>query len=137
MLEPRQPSLDLTGLLGGHLFVHGEDGDGWSEPRTEWFACSCNRSQYAFWVQESPDLPGLREFHADRPVHEQSHTAHLAQVMTSILEQAWDAGRDAGELQASKPTRIDLAGDKNPYRGQPSLTIIEVHYPTEPSRKHP
>mgnify|MGYP003305347640 FL=1 len=129
MLEPRHSSLELAGLLGGHLFVHGKDGNGWSEPRTEWFACSCNRSQYAFWVQENPDLPGQREFHADRPVHEQSHTAHLAQVITSILEQAWDAGRDAGELQASKPTRIDLAGDKNPYRGRRPLNIIEVRYP--------
>ena len=127
--EAALPSGLVAGLLGEHLFTHIREGDGVTEQPFETFGCSCGNAHYALWVQEHPGLPGHLEFLVDRPVHEQTHAGHLAHVLQRALELAWDAGRAAGEAAARQPTRIDLAGDKNPHRSPPAPAITEVRYP--------
>lgn len=116
-------------VLAAHTFVHGVEGDGWTERRQEHYCCSCGQMAYAWWVQEDPVHTGRREFTEDREVYLAAHAEHLAAAVGELLEAVWDAGRAVGEEAALKPTRIDLAGDKNPYRGQPAVPLPAVRYP--------
>lgn len=130
---PEQAIQTPAELLAAHTFAHEVEGDGWSERLQELYHCSCGQAGYAWWVQEDAEHTGRREFTANRDVYLAAHAQHLAVMLGRLLEAAWDAGRAAGEEAALKPTRIDLAGDKNPYRGEPAAGPSGVRYPLDAS----
>lgn len=134
MPEPVTPAAALLEeITAAHQFTHSTEGDGWSEPLVESYDCSCSHSHYGFWVQEDPRHTGRRELHDDVGTFLNEHSAHLVRVLTPALEAAWDAGHESGTRQAARPTRIDLAGDHNPYRrGQDTVDSQAVRYPRRP-----
>lgn len=49
-------------ILSAHSFMEEDEGDGWTEPQTNWYCCSCTKAIYAQWTQKDPGLTGLTEF---------------------------------------------------------------------------
>ena len=41
-----------------HSFIAYEDGDGWNEPRSDDFSCSCEQWEGPSWVQKDPQCSG-------------------------------------------------------------------------------
>ncbi|MCC3299370.1 hypothetical protein [Arthrobacter caoxuetaonis] len=121
----------LESITAAHQFTHSTDGDGWSERLLESYDCSCGRSHYAIWVQEDPGLTGRKEFLERVGSYWDEHSAHLASVLVPALEAAWDAGRTVGAEQTARPTRIDLAGDRNPYRRSDPVRGSALQFPRE------
>lgn len=69
-------------LLAQHSFLEDEDGDGWNEPRTREYRCSCTKARYGEWTQRDPEMTGLSVFleegwHDAMPLHHK----HVAQVL--------------------------------------------------------
>lgn len=69
-------------LLTEHSFTEDEDGDGWNEPLSHSYSCSCSKVQYAQWIQSDPVMTGLTEFREEGRFDAMAlHHAHLAQVL--------------------------------------------------------
>ncbi len=45
-----------------HVFEWGTDGDGWNEPESDWFKCSCNNWEES-WVQVDVKRTGRPQLH--------------------------------------------------------------------------
>jgi hypothetical protein len=70
-------------ILTEHSFVVEDEGDGWNEPATWWYSCSCTKAEYAQWTQTDPDMTGLAEFQQEgREDAMALHHAHVAQILT-------------------------------------------------------
>jgi hypothetical protein len=73
----------VNATLNSHVFTGDEDGDGWNEPRSAAYHCSCTRREYVEWMQSDREHSGLEEFKTegyDKAIA--LHHAHLAEILT-------------------------------------------------------
>lgn len=69
--------------LAAHVFMEDEDGDGWNEPRSFWYRCSCSRREYAEWTQKDPEMTGLEEFQSEgHDTALELHHTHVTEILT-------------------------------------------------------
>ncbi len=80
----RRPDHTVTlALLRDHTFLEEDEGDGWNEPRSFRYVCSCQQIEYAAWMQKDPDMTGLAEFQQEgREDAMELHHAHVARILT-------------------------------------------------------
>lgn len=69
-------------ILTEHSFMEDEDGDGWNEPRSRAYSCSCTKARYREWTQKDPEMTGLSVF-LDEGWHDAMalHHTHVAEVL--------------------------------------------------------
>lgn len=73
-------------ILTEHSFLEDDDGDGWNEPRSYRYSCSCTKAEYALWVQKDPEMTGLSVFLEEGRYDAMAlHHAHVAAVLASEL----------------------------------------------------
>jgi hypothetical protein len=73
----------VKATLDAHQFMEEEDGNGWSEPRSATYLCSCRALEYGEWMQRDPEHSGLEEFKTEGwDAAIALHHAHVAQILT-------------------------------------------------------
>lgn len=77
------PDLSVTEeILAEHSFTEEDEGDGWNEPRSCRYCCSCQKVEYAAWMQADPDMTGLADFQQEGWFDAMAlHHAHVAEVL--------------------------------------------------------
>lgn len=69
-------------ILTEHSFTEDDDGDGWNEPRSYGYSCSCTKAQYGQWVQKDPEMTGLSVFLEEGRYDAMAlHHTHVAEVL--------------------------------------------------------
>lgn len=90
----RKPDHTATlALLREHSFLEESDGDGWNEPRSCRYVCSCKQVEYAIWMKSDPDLTGLAAFQERQPDAMELHHAHVAGILTGTAPEDVPASR--------------------------------------------
>ncbi|MET4143865.1 hypothetical protein [Arthrobacter sp. UYCo732] len=79
----RHPRASVTEeILTEHSFMEHGDGDGWNEPRSHEYSCSCDQAQYGQWMQRDPEMTGLSVFLKEgRHDAMALHHAHVAGLL--------------------------------------------------------
>lgn len=69
-------------ILTEHSFLEDDDGDGWNEPSSYCYSCSCTNAQYGKWMQKDPEMTGLADFLEEGRYDAMAlHHAHVAEVL--------------------------------------------------------
>lgn len=75
------PSVTEEALIE-HSFMEDDDGDGWNEPRSYCYSCSCTKAEYASWTQRDPEMTGLSAFLEEGRYDAMAlHHTHVAEVL--------------------------------------------------------
>lgn len=113
----------ILAVLAGHVFIEDEDGDGWNEPHSLWYRCSCSPREYAEWTQKDPQMTGLEELQSEgHDAALELHHTHLATILTgpapvekpkpeyrhALTEDAIEAGANQLRSQINDFTSPDI-----------------------------
>lgn len=72
-------------ILTEHSFME-DDGNGWAEPRTYRYSCSCTEADYALWVQTDPGMTGYQNFREEGGLRRNGTAPrHVAEILAAEL----------------------------------------------------
>lgn len=72
-------------ILTEHSFMEDDEGDGWDEPRSYAYSCSCTKAKYALWMQKDPEMTGLSVFLEEGRCEAMAlHHTHVAGVLLAV-----------------------------------------------------